>query len=51
MERAGDTGLAEGVRIASELITELRKQVAGVYLMPQFSRYDAVAEIIDKIKI
>ena len=51
MERAGDTGLAEGVRIASELVTELRAQVAGVYLMPQFSRYDAVAEIIDKIKI
>jgi methionine synthase I (cobalamin-dependent)/5,10-methylenetetrahydrofolate reductase len=51
MERAGDTGLAEGVRIASELITELRTQVAGVYLMPQFSRYDAIAEIIDRIKI
>ena len=51
MERAGDTGLAEGVRIASELVMELRAQVAGVYLMPQFSRYDAVAEIIDKIKI
>ena len=51
MERAGDTGLAEGVCIASELISELKAQVAGVYLMPQFSRYDAVAEIIDKIKI
>jgi methionine synthase I (cobalamin-dependent)/5,10-methylenetetrahydrofolate reductase len=51
MERAGDTCLAEGVRIASDLVTELRAQVAGVYLMPQFSRYDAVAEIIDKIKI
>jgi homocysteine S-methyltransferase len=51
MEKAGEAGLAEGVRIASDLIISLRDQVAGVYLMPQFSRYDAVAEIIDKIKI
>jgi methionine synthase / methylenetetrahydrofolate reductase(NADPH) len=51
MQGAGDGGLAEGVRIAGDLITELRGQVAGVYLMPQFNRYDAVAEIIDKTKI
>jgi len=51
MEGAGEGGLGEGVRIAVELITHLKGKVAGVYLMPQFSRYDAVAEIIDKIKI
>jgi methionine synthase I (cobalamin-dependent)/5,10-methylenetetrahydrofolate reductase len=51
MQKAGEGGLAEGVRIAVELIAELKAQVAGVYLMPQFNRYDAVAEIIDKIKI
>jgi methionine synthase I (cobalamin-dependent)/5,10-methylenetetrahydrofolate reductase len=50
MEEAGEGGVAEGVRIAVELIGELKDQVAGVYLMPQFSRYDAVAEIIDAVK-
>jgi len=50
MEKAGENGLAEGVRIAVELIGELRGSVAGVYLMPQFSRYDAAAEIIDAVK-
>jgi homocysteine S-methyltransferase len=51
MEKAGEGGVAEGVLIAVELIGELKGQVNGVYLMPQFSRYDAVAKIIDKIKI
>ncbi|MBN2258089.1 MAG: bifunctional homocysteine S-methyltransferase/methylenetetrahydrofolate reductase [Anaerolineaceae bacterium] len=50
MEAAGEKGVAEGVRIASDLIDEIKGGVAGVYLMPQFSRYDAVAELIDKIR-
>ena len=50
MQAAGENGLAEGVRIAVELIGELKGKVAGVYLMPQFSRYDAAAEIIDAIR-
>jgi methionine synthase I (cobalamin-dependent)/5,10-methylenetetrahydrofolate reductase len=51
MEGAGEGGLAEGVRIAEDLIGKLKGSVSGVYLMPQFSRYDAVAEIIDRIKL
>ena len=43
-------GWRRGFRIAVELIGELKGKVAGVYLMPQFSRYDAVAEIIDAIR-
>jgi len=50
MEKAGEGGVVEGVRISVDLIGELKGQVAGVYLMPQFSRYDAVAEIIDALK-
>ncbi len=50
MEKAGEGGVAEGVRISVDLIGELKDLVAGVYLMPQFSRYDAVAEIIDALK-
>jgi methionine synthase I (cobalamin-dependent)/5,10-methylenetetrahydrofolate reductase len=51
MEKAGEGGVAEGVRISVDFIRELRGQAAGVYLMPQFSRYDAVAEIIDGIRV
>jgi homocysteine S-methyltransferase len=50
MERAGDTGLSEGIKIASELLVELRAVVQGVYLMPPFGRYDLAAEIIDLVR-
>jgi 5,10-methylenetetrahydrofolate reductase len=50
MESAGEGGLAEGIGIAATIIEELRGNVSGIYLMPQFSRYDAVAQIIDKIR-
>jgi homocysteine S-methyltransferase len=51
MEQAGDAGPAEGVRIAGELLDELRSvpQIHGAYLMPQFGRYDLAAEIIDHV--
>jgi methionine synthase I (cobalamin-dependent)/5,10-methylenetetrahydrofolate reductase len=50
MEKAGEAGLKQGIGIAVELIGELKGSVAGIYLMPQFSRYDAAAEIIDAIR-
>jgi homocysteine S-methyltransferase len=53
IERAGDgdTGWVEGASIASETITELRVAgVAGVYLMPQFGRYDRAAEIVETVR-
>jgi methionine synthase I (cobalamin-dependent)/5,10-methylenetetrahydrofolate reductase len=50
MEGAGEGGLAEGIQIATGLIGELKGLVTGVYLMPQFSRYDAVAEIIEAVR-
>ncbi|MFZ3069516.1 MAG: methylenetetrahydrofolate reductase, partial [Anaerolineaceae bacterium] len=46
MDQAGDQGAKEGVQIAKNLIETLRPVVQGVYFMPQFSRYDLVAEII-----
>ncbi len=39
----------EGIRIALELIDQIRPWAAGVYLMPPFSRYDIAAEIIEGI--
>lgn len=47
LEKAGDQGLQEGKRITIELIEQIRSWGQGVYIMPQFNRYDVVAEIID----
>lgn len=40
----------EGVRIALELIDQMRSLAQGIYLMPQFNRYDLVAEIVEGCK-
>jgi len=44
---AGDHASAEGVKIAQELGLALRDRAGGLYLMPQFGRYDLIAEIIE----
>lgn len=50
MEQAVGQGAQEGIRIASELISEIKSFAQGIYFMPQFNRYDVVAEIILKNK-
>lgn len=50
LEQAGEDAAQEGVRIAVELIEQVKPWAQGVYVMPQFSRYDLIAEIIDKVK-
>lgn len=50
MRRAGDNGRAEGLKIASELWSELLEFAQGVYIMPAFGRYDTVAELLDAVK-
>lgn len=48
---AGDSAPHEGVQIASEIALQLRDHhAAGLYLMPQFGRYDLVAEIVESIR-
>ena len=51
MEKAGERAAEEGIRTAVELIEQLRPWAQGVYIMPQFSRFDMIAEIIDKVKV
>mgnify|MGYP000861905908 CR=1 FL=1 len=41
----------EGVRIAQEILEEMRPFVQGVYLIPQFGRYDLVADVLDMVKV
>lgn len=50
LEQAGDESPQEGVRIAIELVEQLREWAAGIYLMPAFHRYDLAAEIIETVK-
>jgi len=52
IEAAGDAerGTRVGVEVAVELIDQLKAWAGGVYLMPQFHKFDMVAEIIEAIK-
>ncbi len=47
LEQAGENAPAEGVKIAAEIIEQLRGWAAGVYIMPAFSRYDLAAEVVE----
>jgi homocysteine S-methyltransferase len=49
IEKAGERAPVEGVRIAVELLRDLRGVVQGAYLMPPFGRYDLGAEIIEAV--
>jgi homocysteine S-methyltransferase len=50
IEDAGENGAKAGVEVAVELIEQLKSWAGGVYIMPQFHKYDMVAEIIEAIK-
>ncbi|HSJ87229.1 MAG TPA: bifunctional homocysteine S-methyltransferase/methylenetetrahydrofolate reductase [Anaerolineales bacterium] len=50
VEAAGEDGVKAGVEIAVELINQLKTWAGGVYIMPQFNKFDMVAEIIEAIR-
>lgn len=49
IESAGD-GAKVGVELAVELTQKIKSWASGIYIMPQFHRYDMVAEIIEAVK-
>jgi methionine synthase / methylenetetrahydrofolate reductase(NADPH) len=49
IEEAGNDGARVGVELAAELIEQLKSWANGVYIMPQFHKFDMVAEIIEKV--
>jgi homocysteine S-methyltransferase len=49
IEQAGEHGANVGVEIAVELIEQLKSWANGVYIMPQFHKFDMVAEIIEQV--
>ncbi|HMS00373.1 MAG TPA: bifunctional homocysteine S-methyltransferase/methylenetetrahydrofolate reductase [Anaerolineales bacterium] len=51
IEAAGDEGVKAGVEITVELVEQVKPWAGGVYVMPQFHKYDMVAEIIEAVKV
>jgi methionine synthase I (cobalamin-dependent)/5,10-methylenetetrahydrofolate reductase len=49
MEDAGEVGPEEGVRIAAELMRDMRGMVGGAYIIPAFGHYELAAEVIDSL--
>jgi homocysteine S-methyltransferase len=50
IRKAGADAPWEGVRIALELIEQMKPWAQGIYLMPQFGRYDLAAEIVESCR-
>ena len=52
LRQAGDKSRDEGIKMAVELLEELREvpQIHGAYLMPPFGRYEIAAEIIEAVR-
>jgi homocysteine S-methyltransferase len=45
--RSADDPQQEGVKIAQEILEELRSSIQGIYMIPVFGRYDLVADVLD----
>lgn len=50
MDITGENAAAEGIKIAIELVEQMRPNIQGIYLMPPFNRFDTAAEIIEAVK-
>lgn len=50
IESAGDDAAKVGVELAVELIQGIKSWASGIYMMPQFHRYDQASEIIVAVK-
>jgi homocysteine S-methyltransferase len=50
IEAAGDDGAKVGIELVVELVAKIKGWASGLYIMPQFHRYDMVAEIIEAVK-
>jgi len=50
IEDAGEDGVKAGVEITVGLIEQIKSWAGGIYIMPQFHKFDMVAEIIEAIR-
>jgi homocysteine S-methyltransferase len=53
MRKAGANGRQEGVKMAQELLVELKElpHVQGVYLMPSFGRYELACQVLEVLTV
>ncbi len=51
MDNAGENAANEGVKIAQELLRDMRGMVQGAYIIPAFGRYELVADVIDSVAV
>ncbi len=49
LEDAGDQASQEGVKIAKEIMAQLRPYVQGAYVIPSYGRYHLAAEVVNAI--
>jgi homocysteine S-methyltransferase len=49
MEQAGEDASRVGVELAVELIQKIKPWAQGIYIMPQFNRFDLIAEIVEAV--
>jgi methionine synthase / methylenetetrahydrofolate reductase(NADPH) len=50
IDQASENAPAEGIKIAIELVEQMRPYIQGIYLMPPFNRFDNAAEMIELIR-
>jgi methionine synthase / methylenetetrahydrofolate reductase(NADPH) len=51
LRKAGEDAPREGIRIALDIIDQIKPWASGIYIMPAFNRFDIAAELIDGIVI
>ncbi|MEL6151699.1 MAG: bifunctional homocysteine S-methyltransferase/methylenetetrahydrofolate reductase, partial [Chloroflexota bacterium] len=51
LESAGDDAPGEGVKIAQELLRDVKDMVQGAYIIPALGRYNMAAEVIDAVRV
>ena len=51
LEDSGEDAAAEGVRIAQELLRDLKDMVRGVYIIPAYGRYELAAQVIEAVAV
>ncbi len=51
LEDAGEEAAAEGVRVAQELLRDMKDLVRGAYVIPAFGKYELAAEVIDAVAV
>lgn len=50
IESAGEHAAKVGVELTVELIQDIKPWASGIYIMPQFHRYDLISDIIMNVK-